>query len=74
MAIERRLLVDWVRCDGQGVCVELLPELLEQDDWGFPMVLGPVPPHLEQLAERARAACPSLALRLESPAGTIGLI
>jgi ferredoxin len=60
----RHLIVDWVRCDGQGLCVELLPELMELDDWGFPVVLGPVPPELERLAERARAGCPSMALRL----------
>jgi ferredoxin len=59
-----RLVVDWVRCQGSGVCAELLPELVELDDWGFPMVKGPVPPELTRLAERARAACPSLALRL----------
>jgi ferredoxin len=58
------LVVDWVRCDGQGVCVELLPELLTADDWGFPVVRGPVPPELARLAERARASCPSMALRL----------
>ena len=60
----RRLVVDWVRCDGRGLCVELVPDLLELDDWGFPVVLGPVSPELEKLAERARAACPSMALRL----------
>jgi ferredoxin len=61
---EQRLVVDWVRCDGHGVCVELLPELLEVDDWGFPVVRGPVPPRLGRLAERARASCPAMALRL----------
>ena len=61
-----RLVVDWVRCEGNGVCAELLPELVELDDWGFPMVTGPVPPELTRLAERARAACPSLALQVVS--------
>jgi ferredoxin len=66
MALEpaKRLVVDWVRCDGQGVCSELLPELVQQDDWGYPVVRGLVPRRLEKLAERARASCPSLALRL----------
>jgi ferredoxin len=58
------LVVDWVRCDGQGVCVELLPEVLGTDDWGFPVVQRQVPPELAKLAERARASCPSMALRL----------
>ncbi len=58
------LQVDWIRCDKQGLCMELLPELITPDDWGYPMVAGPVPPHLRKLAERARTACPSMALRL----------
>jgi len=64
MSEPTRVVVDWVRCDGHAICVELLPEVLELDDWGFPMVRGPVPARLERLAERARASCPSLALRL----------
>lgn len=56
--------VDWTRCDGHGLCLELLPEDLHPDDWGYPIVTGPVPPHRAHLAERARAACPVLALRL----------
>jgi len=59
-----RLVVDWVRCQGHGTCIELLPEVLAADDWGFPIVAGPVPADLQHLAERARACCPSLALRL----------
>jgi ferredoxin len=58
------LVVDWVRCDGHGHCIELLPEVITADDWGFPMMTGPVPAHLERLAERARTSCPALALRL----------
>jgi len=60
-----RLIVDWTRCDGHGLCAELLPEVVTLDDWGFPVVGSAVPPHLEELALRARAACPVLALRLE---------
>jgi len=29
--------VDWSACDGRGWCVELLPELLVQDRWGYPL-------------------------------------
>jgi len=64
MSASTRLVVDWVRCNGSGVCAELLPELVQPDDWGFPIVAGPVPAHLDKLAQRARASCPSLALRL----------
>ncbi len=59
-----RMVIDWTRCDGHALCVEILPELIGLDDWGYPMVRGPVPPHLLGLAERARGACPVLAIRL----------
>ena len=61
-----RLRVDPIACTGHGLCAELLPELIELDDWGFPM-LGDerVPQHLLDHADRAVAACPTLALRLD---------
>lgn len=61
------LRVDWTRCDARGACAELLPELIRQDDWGYPIVEknGEVPFHLERHARRAVAACPLLALRFE---------
>ena len=64
-----RLHVDWTRCDGHGLCAELLPELLGRDDWGFPVPLygerEPVAPaHLEEHARHAVASCPLLALTL----------
>ena len=64
-----RLHVDWTRCDGHGSCAELLPELLETDEWGFPLVRGDqrdpvVPPTLAKHAHRAVNACPLQALRL----------
>ena len=62
----RRLRIDRIRCDGHGLCAELLPELVELDDWGYPILSGaPVPEHLREHAQRAVAACPVLALRLE---------
>jgi ferredoxin len=43
----------------------LLPERIELDDWGYPIVDGePVPPELERLARRAAESCPTLALSL----------
>jgi ferredoxin len=61
---EQELAVDRIRCDGRGLCAELLPELIQLDDWGYPMVGGPVPRHLVGEARRAVAACPVLALTL----------
>jgi ferredoxin len=64
---ETRLEVDRIRCDGHGLCAELLPELIRLDEWGYPIVRpGPVPGHLAGHARRAAAACPLLALRLRS--------
>lgn len=63
MALE--LKVDRIRCDGAGLCAELLPELVTLDDWGYPIVRpGPVPPTLLDHARRAVDVCPVLALRL----------
>jgi ferredoxin len=60
-----QLVVDRIRCDGYGMCAELLPELIELDDWGYPIVRSPsVPRELEALARRAVAVCPVLALKL----------
>jgi ferredoxin len=67
-----RLHVDWTVCDGRGTCVELLPEVLDADPWGYPMPRDgsrqpDVPAELEPYARRAVAYCPRLALRLVPP-------
>lgn len=74
-----RLHIDWTRCDGRGLCVELLPEALRRDAWGYP-VLNPdrvtVPGDRSNVpiseAEHGNAVeavklCPLLALRLTRP-------
>jgi ferredoxin len=58
------LRVDIRRCDAYGYCAELIPELVELDEWGYPIVTGAVTPELLDDARRAAAACPRLALRL----------
>ena len=59
------LEVDRIRCDGYGMCAELLPEVIELDDWGYPIVRpGALPDDLVGLARRAVDVCPALALRL----------
>lgn len=61
-----RLGVDYIACDGRGICAELLPELITADDWGFPVIAGgQVPPRLLGEARLTVRACPLLALRLE---------
>jgi ferredoxin len=59
-----RLRVDWPRCRARGLCAELLPELIVLDEWGYPVVLGPVDPRLTDLAREAAVACPRHALHL----------
>ena len=62
---DQRLVVDRIACDGHGACAELLPELIQLDDWGYPIVAaGAVPGATLGHARRAVAACPALALRL----------
>jgi ferredoxin len=64
-----RLHVNWTACDGRGLCAELLPELLAEDEWGYPLVRTGetepvVPRQLEGPARQAVDRCPALALRL----------
>ena len=59
------LQIDRIRCNGHGLCAELLPELISLDDWGYPIIKpGNVPPSVVEHARRAVDACPVLALRL----------
>ena len=66
MTAPARLRVDFIACDGRGLCAEALPELISLDDWGFPVVSSrPVPPRLLADARETVRLCPKLALRLE---------
>ena len=64
-----RLHIDWTRCDGRGLCTELLPDLLDRDDWGYPLsrnrVREPeIPAEHLKYAKAAVKRCPRLALKL----------
>ena len=60
-----RVRVNPIACDGRGLCAELFPEWIAQDEWGYPIISPErIPPHLQQHARRAVAACPKLALLL----------
>ena len=62
-----RLRVDFIACDGRGLCAAALPELITLDDWGFPIVSGPaVPPRLLADARATVRLCPMLALRFDT--------
>jgi ferredoxin len=63
------LHVDRVACNGRGLCIELLPELLAEDPWGYPASRdgrrdAAVPAGLHPDADRAVRDCPRLALSL----------
>jgi ferredoxin len=59
------LQFDRIRCDGHGLCAELLPEMIRLDEWGYPiMEPGPVPEELLPHARQAVAKCPVLAIRM----------
>jgi ferredoxin len=66
---ERPILqVNPIACAAHGLCIELLPELISADPWGYPIIApGPVPAELLPLARRAVTACPTLALLLTRP-------
>jgi ferredoxin len=64
--MSHQLRVNPIACSGHGVCAELLPEIIELDPWGYPILRSAaVPPALLQHAQRAAATCPTLALILE---------
>jgi ferredoxin len=59
-----RIAVDFIACDGRGVCAELFPERITLDEWGYPIVSNDeITPELMAHAKRAVAACPVLALK-----------
>lgn len=65
MTRTRSLHIDRIACTGRGLCAELLPELIDLDEWGYPILKGrAVPDELRVHARRAVAACPRLALRI----------
>jgi ferredoxin len=61
------IAIDRILCDGHGMCAELLPEMIELDDWGYPIVAATrVPEELLEYARRAVEVCPVLAFRLRA--------
>ena len=62
---QQRLIVDWTRCEGHGLCAQRVPELIHLDSQGYPVILNiPVPDWLEIDAQKAVKKCPKHALRL----------
>lgn len=67
---EGRVTIDWSRCDGHGLCAYLVPELIQLDRYGYPVVLdSDIPSWMERDVQRAVAMCPALALRVTDGLG-----
>jgi len=57
--------VNPIACAGHGACAELVPELIELDEWGYPIIdRREIPVALERQVRKAVFACPALALKL----------
>ncbi|MCS7481167.1 ferredoxin [Umezawaea endophytica] len=57
--------LDPIACRAHGLCADLLPEVVDLDEWGYPLLHGDtLPAHLVPAARRAASACPALALRV----------
>ena len=64
-----RLHIDWTRCDGRGICTELMPGVLTRDEWGYPRAVDgsrepAIPAGIAPAARAAVGRCPKLALTL----------
>ncbi|OJX73123.1 ferredoxin [Leifsonia sp. 71-9] len=72
-APHHQLHIDWTRCDGRGLCAELLEDAIGRDDWGYPVSRRGDPARRTNVpirdaeledAEDAVRLCPVLALTL----------
>jgi ferredoxin len=61
-----RLRVDWIKCDGYGTCGDMAPDLIDLDEWRYPILLtDEIPSRLLTDAQCAADCCPEKALILE---------
>jgi ferredoxin len=71
------LRVDPILCDGFAHCHELAPDLVQVDEWGYPIIHErPTPISEAALLKSARLAvrgCPRQALRIERLNGPSGV-
>jgi ferredoxin len=65
-----RLRVDWIRCEGYGLCGDYAPDAIELDEWRYPILRpGPIDPAAMNEVQRAIDCCPMKALTLEQTTG-----
>jgi ferredoxin len=67
-----KLQIDRIACTGHALCADLLPERIQLDEWGYPIIDEDIPPGLAGHARRAVRACPTLALRLNRVSRSAG--
>jgi ferredoxin len=61
-----RIVVDYDRCESNGVCMGILPEVFEVRDDNFLYVLDETPPEaLRAKVEEAVRSCPTQAISIE---------
>ncbi len=63
--MEYRLRIDWIKCEGYGLCGDYAPDVIELDEWRYPILSADAVPRA-RLDEVARAVdcCPMRALTL----------
>jgi ferredoxin len=60
-----KVTINPIDCKAHGLCAQLLPEAIELDEWGYPILDSTqFPKQLEAHARRAAKACPVRALLL----------
>jgi ferredoxin len=67
----KRLRVDPIACAAHGMCADLLPDHIDLDEWGYPILADGRTGRLlgrddQRDARAAVEACPTLALRIEA--------
>ena len=68
--VEQRLRVDWIKCEGYGLCGDYVPDVIELDEWRYPILPhGAIDPSLLNDVQRAIDCCPMKALSLETMPG-----
>src|SRR3990172_3763587 len=67
--MEIRVRVDWIRCDGSGLCGALAPDLIALDEWRYPLLPAePIEGSRRHEIQRAIDCCPMRALSIEKDA------
>ena len=64
------LVLNPILCDGRGLCRDAAPDLIELDEWGYPLLPGgglraDLTRAELRAAEHATHACPLLAFHIE---------